>query len=61
MSAIGTKRTFLASRQCPLLGVKRTSFRLAAMSANDPKRTSGLISFQTVCLIFLNRHPVMKR
>ena len=27
--------------QCPLLGVKRTSQECAAMSAFDPKRTSG--------------------
>jgi len=29
-----------ALTQCPLLGVKRTSFRLRRMSAYDPKRTS---------------------
>ena len=28
------------AERCPLLGVKRTSGKLAAMSANDPKRTS---------------------
>jgi hypothetical protein len=38
MSAIGPKRTFQNSQSMSLSGVKRTSCRHAAMSANDPKR-----------------------
>jgi hypothetical protein len=39
MSAIGTKRTSLVARTCPLLGVKRTWRGHTRMSANGPGRT----------------------
>jgi len=46
MAAIGTKRLPLSGHgvhhaECPLLGVKQTSFPQRRMSAYDPKRTSA--------------------
>jgi hypothetical protein len=40
--------------RCPLLGAKRTSRRIIAMSAFDPFRTSALLPFRTA----LSSHDV---
>jgi hypothetical protein len=45
VKTIRTIKTIDCTRaHCPLLGVERTSLGGAAMSANDPKRTSGLLA-----------------
>ena len=60
MSAIGTKRTCLLHRTCPLLGVKRTWLFALQMSAFDPKRTlAGLVTTPFRALPRVVRCPVL--
>ena len=45
MSTLALNGHSNATRECPLLGVKRTSLPHRKMSANDPMRTSARIRF----------------